>query len=92
MLKVKVECIPFGSLRRKRIIGSMEIINDTTAKDRPRTGNYKYTVWDARSEVVKSGVIKEFNRRKGFWSLINLVTKSLKNENRYYVKKRQKLS
>ena len=92
MLKVTVELVPFGSQRNKRTIGQMEIANDATAKDRPKTGNYKYRVIDGKGDIVKHGAIKEFERKKGFWSLINLITKSLKNENRYYVKKRQKIS
>ena len=92
MLKVTVELSPFGEKRRKRTIGVLEIASDATAKDRPKTGNYKYRVTDVTGDVVKHGAIKEFERKKGFWSLINLITKSLKNENRFYVKKRQKLS
>jgi hypothetical protein len=67
MIRVTVELIPFGDEEGKKIIGTMNIVNDGTGDQ--EIGNYM-----ARMEGVlgkeKTVQIKNHIRQEGVWRLI----------------------
>jgi hypothetical protein len=72
MLRVTIELVPFGDESRARKIATMLIANDGTGDH--RTGNYGYAFqYDDRSNDVATGVIKNFPRASGAWSLVKRI-------------------
>lgn len=75
MIKIKIDLIPFGFLKRKPL-KEIHIINDGTGT--PTTGNYKYDILSRNGRVYRSGTIKGFKRKQK--DVLYLLGMVLKNE------------
>lgn len=75
MIRVTVELLPHGSEARKRIIGTLEIANDSTGTD--SMGNYIGILHAEYTDPVgRRGRITQFmRRRQSVWSLIGAFLK-----------------
>lgn len=78
MLKITIELLPGGYESKKRILGTMTIVNDLSSNG-PTVGNYiiKIFKWAdkykkcRKSNVWKRGTVKNFPREKlGPWDLL----------------------
>ena len=79
MIKITVELWPLGIERMKRHLGTMNIWNDATSKDRQKIGNYQFTISKVNSsdQVWKRGEVKGFPRlSSNVWKLIYLCMKA----------------
>lgn len=73
MLRITVELIPQGDEKRKRHMGTAEIINDGSGDS--KTGNYKVRLskWGNPSQTWKWGKLQGFPRQHlGPWDLLSL--------------------
>lgn len=68
MLRVTIDYIPLGDESRKETLGSIEIINDMTSKNRPEFGNYRIKYGEQRIRI------QNYPRKNGF---LRLVSKSI---------------
>ena len=68
MLRITVELVPFGDESRSKQIGKGYIVNDGTGDS--KTGNYDCTFYELDNDRKREVKIKNFDRSKGFWSLI----------------------
>jgi hypothetical protein len=75
MLRVTIELVPYGVESEARKIATMLIANDGTGDH--RTGNYGYAFnYTDRSGDIATGVIKNFPRSNGAWSLVKKILNS----------------
>lgn len=64
MLEVRVEIVPMGNERHRKLLDKLVIINTGTHKDSPKKGNYICHHADGSFEI------KNHIRDDGYWSLI----------------------
>lgn len=68
MLRITVELVPFGDESMAKTIGKGYIINDGTSRNNQANYDCIFKVIDKnQTENIK---LKNFDRSKGFWSLI----------------------
>jgi len=68
MLRITVEIVPYGDETMAREIGKGYIVNDGTGHY--NKGNYNCTFYETDINNKQSIKLKNFDRSKGFWSLI----------------------
>lgn len=76
MIMITIELWPHGQEERKRVIGTVKIVNDGSGTN--QVGVYDYTVlghdsYDDSWREVASGRIKRHQRAGGVWALIKKV-------------------
>ncbi len=72
MVRITIEIVPYGSLENKRILGSVDIINDGTGTK--TIGNYSVTAINGNGKVFRKCKIEGYRRKAdSIWKLMKMV-------------------
>jgi hypothetical protein len=67
MIRVTIEIIPFGVEAKRRKLGEINIINDSTGT--PYIGNYRIRYWEEDLETIDK-TVKNHKREDGYLKLL----------------------
>lgn len=80
MLRITIELLPFGSIERRKVLRTAEIVNNGTGTI--SKGNYDITFYGETGEVYRKTKVTGYQRKQlGPWNLIQEAIKSLDRRN-----------